>query len=151
MFTKLYGADLWGGWNGLFREMDLMQRQLKALAGADASWRPVPAAGVFPLLNFSENEESYFVRAEIPGVEPTDISISVTGKNLNLSGERKIPVENGASYHRRERKAGSFSRMLTLPGNVQPDKVEASFVNGVLTVALPKEESAKPRKIEVKS
>jgi len=68
----------------------------------------VPGAGVFPFINLSENKDSYFVRAEMPGLKADDISISVTGNNLSISGERKIASEGeNVRYHRREREAGA--------------------------------------------
>ena len=70
-------------------------------------------AGVFPLTNLSEDKENYYVRAELPGVKGDQLDIQVTGKNLAISGERKIAAEEeGARYHRREREAGTFSRMI---------------------------------------
>ncbi len=78
--------------------------------------------------------------------------ISVTGDTLTLSGERKLPEESeNASYHRREREAGSFSRVISLPTRLDVAKVKALAEDGVLTVVLPKAESAKPRQIAVKS
>ena len=80
------------------------------------------------------------------------MEISVTGDSLSISGERKIPEENkNAKYHRRERDAGKFSRIIALPSQVNTNKVEASTVDGILKVILPKSEAAKPKQITVKS
>jgi HSP20 family protein len=76
----------------------------------------------------------------------------VTANNLAISGERKIGAEEeGARYHRREREAGTFSRMIGLPGDIDPDKVDAKLENGILTVEVSKAEAAKPKQITVKS
>jgi HSP20 family protein len=100
----------------------------------------------------TEDQDNYYVRAELPGVKTDELGISVTGDTLTLSGERKLPEESEkASYHRREREAGSFSRVISLPTRLDVDKVKALAEDGVLTVVLPKAESAKPRQIAVKS
>jgi HSP20 family protein len=112
---------------------------------------PMPSAGVFPLINVTEDKENYYVRAELPGIKSDELDIQVTKDGISISGERKIPVEgNGVKYHRREREAGKFSRLINLPGEVDVNKVEASRKNGVLKVIIPKTEVAKPRQITVK-
>jgi HSP20 family protein len=111
-----------------------------------------PAAGVFPLMNVTEGQDNYYVRAELPGFEADDLDISVTGDTLSISGERKLPVEDEkARYHRREREAGRFSRIISLPAQMDTGKVEANCTDGVLTVVLPKAEAAKPKQITVKT
>ena len=110
------------------------------------------SAGVYPLINLTEDKDKYYVRAELPGVTGDALDIQVTGKNLAISGERKIAAEEeGARYHRREREAGTFSRMIGLPGEVDTDKVEARLENGILTILVPKAEIAKPKQISVSS
>src|SRR5262245_23670743 len=90
--------------------------------------------------------------AELPGVELKDLEIHVTGgKELTLKGERRPVAPEGGVWHRQERAFGAFTRTLTLPFAVDPDKVEARLENGVLTIQLAKHESAKPRKIAVKA
>jgi HSP20 family protein len=108
-------------------------------------------AGVFPLVNLTEDKDNYFVRAELPGLKAEELNIAVTGNNLSISGERKIPSEgDNVRYHRREREAGSFNRIVALPRDVEVDNVEAGLVDGVLTVIIPKAEEAKPKQIMVK-
>lgn len=107
-------------------------------------------SGVFPSINLTEDKDSYYVRAELPGMQSDELDIQITGKSLTISGERKIPEENNeARYHRRERDAGRFSRGLTLPGEINSDKVKASVKNGILTILIPKAEKAKPKQIKV--
>lgn len=140
-------------WRSPFEELERMRRQMDVLA--DSLSRGAvrePWAGVFPLMNVSEDKGNYYVRAELPGLKAEDLDISVTGNSLSIAGERKIPSEDEkATYHRREREAGSFNRMITLPTDVDTAKVEARCVDGVLTVVLPKSESAKPKQISVKA
>jgi len=110
-----------------------------------------PYAGVFPLINLTENKESFVIRAELPGVATGDLDIQATANSLSISGERRIPAENkDAGWHRREREAGKFSRMIALPSEIDPNKVDAGLVNGILTVTIPKAEIAKPRQIAVR-
>jgi HSP20 family protein len=106
---------------------------------------------VFPLINLSENKDSYVVRAEMPGLKADDLNISVAGNNLSISGERKIASEGqNVRYHRREREGGTFNRVVALPGEVDAGKVEAKHVDGILTVVIPKAEAAKPKQITVR-
>jgi HSP20 family protein len=110
------------------------------------------SAGVFPLINLTEDKDKYYVRAELPGVKGDELDIQVTGNNLAVSGERKIAAaEEGAQYHRREREAGTFSRMIGLPGEIDSNKVEANLENGILTVVVSKAEIAKPKQITISS
>jgi HSP20 family protein len=137
---------------GVFGELDRMRKDMERLFGglAGRSSRE-PTAGVFPLTNITEDSNNYYVRAELPGINGDELDISVTGEGLSISGERKIREEKeDARYHRREREAGKFSRMLSLPGQIDTKKVEASCADGMLTVVLPKAEAAKPRQISVK-
>lgn len=141
-------AGPWGGFEELGRMRRDMDRLFEGLVGSLRE----PTAGVFPLTNVTEDDDNYYVRAELPGMASDEIDISVTGDSLSISGERKIRSEKEeARYHRREREAGKFSRMIGLPGQIDTGKVEASCVDGVLTVVLPKAEAAKPKQIAVKS
>ena len=146
------------GWPTTWRErgfddLESIRRQMDRLFEGIAGW-PLrePTAGVFPLTNVTEDKDNYYVRAELPGMAAEEIEISMTGDALSISGERKIHAEEeGARYHRREREAVKFSRMISLPGQIDPEKAEASCTDGVLTVVVPKAAAAKPRQISVKS
>lgn len=133
-----------------WEELHRMRRQLDQMFEESPDQRV--SAGVFPLINLTEDRDKYYVRAELPGVKGDELDIQVTGKNLSISGERKIASEEeGARYHRREREAGTFSRVIGLPGDVDADKVEANLENGILSITVPKAEIAKPRQISVSS
>ena len=142
-----------GGWTSPFEELERMRRQMDWLTGGLLrGLSREPAAGVFPLMNVTEDKNNYYVRAELPGFKADELDISVTGDTLSISGERKLPVEDEkAQYHRQEREAGKFSRIVSLPAQVDTDKVEAHCADGVLTVVLPKTEAAKPKQITVKT
>ncbi|UCG20640.1 MAG: Hsp20/alpha crystallin family protein [Deltaproteobacteria bacterium] len=142
------------GWHrDPFSEMDRLRREMDRIAGAFAGGRGIaPGAGVFPALNMSEDDHNLYVRAELPGVAPENIEITTKENNLILKGERKIAAEGEkVSYHRRERDAGKFRRIISLPTRVDAEKVTAVCKNGVLTVILPKAAEAKPRQIAVES
>lgn len=141
------------GWVNPFQALDRLSREIDSLSGRQGStFAGMPLAGVFPLTNVTEDKDNYYVRAELPGLKADELDISVTGDSLSISGERKLPVEDqNAQYHRREREAGRFNRMISLPGQLDPDKVKASCTDGVLTVTLPKAEASKPRQISVKA
>jgi HSP20 family protein len=153
MFIRRLANLPTGDWRRPFEELDRMRHQLDRLF-EDPALRIFgqPSAKVFPLINLTEDKEHYYVRAELPGIRPEELEMSVTGDALTIAGERKIPAENkDAKYHRREREAGKFSRIISLPSQVDAAKVEARCVDGLLTVTLPKPETAKPKQISVKT
>jgi HSP20 family protein len=106
----------------------------------------------FPAVNITEDAENFYVRGELPGIKSEDLDVSVVEGGLLIRGERKLATEDKqANYHRREREAGFFRRMIALPARVDSAKVSAKVKNGVFTITLPKAEEAKPRKISVKT
>jgi len=103
-----------------------------------------------PALDVHEDKEKFTVNLELPGLKREDISVHLEDGSLIISGERKAETLNeGTEVHRQERYYGKFSRALTLPVAVAPDKVKASFKDGILSVTLPKAEEAKPKQIDV--
>jgi len=106
----------------------------------------------FPMLNLWEDADNVYAEAEMPGVKLGDVEVGVVGNELSIKGKRGGQSEDkGRTFHRQERWTGEFSRFVTLPTAVSAEKVEAVMKDGVLTVTLPKAESAKPRRIEVKT
>ena len=139
------------GWGGAFEDLERMRRDMDRLFYhvLGRTHRP-QTAGVFPLINLTENKDNYYVRAELPGVKAEELNISGSGRNLTLSGERQISAKGDkVNFHRREREGGSFNRIIALPGEIEVDQVEAALVDGVLTITVPKAEAAKPRNINV--
>jgi HSP20 family protein len=133
-------------------EVDRLRQEVDNLFGSFLSGTESSFSRVYPALNLSEKDNTLYVRAELPGVKPEDLDISVVEGRLLIGGERKIDVEEQkASYHRREREAGFFRRTIGLPVKVDTSKVAASMKNGILTITLPKSEEAKPKKITVKT
>jgi len=112
-----------------------------------------PFSGGFGLrINLAESDNDVIVTAELPGVDSEDIDIDVNGKTLTIHGEKKQEKENKKkNYHYVERNYGSFHRSIQLPSAADPNKVDANFKNGILTVTLQKRPDAKPKRIEVKT
>ena len=135
----------------IWREMDRFQRDMNRLLNQYTSptRRVAPS---YPAVNVWFNDEGLVVSAEMPGVKSDDLDINVQRDNLTISGilgSEELPEE--AVYHRKERGSGQFSRTIQMPFSVNPDKVEASFKQGVLTIRLPRVEAEKPKKIKIKS
>jgi HSP20 family protein len=151
LYRRLFNVPTWG-FGRTFREFDRLRREMDEVYGAlSGGTLPMPSAGVFPLSNLTEDNENYYVRAELPGIKSNELDIQVTTEGISISGEGKIPKEGeNVKYHRREREAGKFSRLINFPGKVDVNKVEASMENGMLKVTIPKSEDAKPRQITVK-
>lgn len=112
---------------------------------------PLAQTSFAPALDVTENKDSITVKAELPGIKVEDIDIAVENNVLAISGEKKEEQEEkGESFHHVERRYGMFRRNIPLPATVDPQKINATYKDGILRVTLPKTESAKPRKIEVK-
>lgn len=103
----------------------------------------------FPALNVWEQGDDFYAEAELPGLKSEDLDITVVGNELTLKGQRKEEPEQGNVSHRRERGVGTFTRVVRLPVDIDASKVQATLHDGVLTLKLPKAESAKARKIQV--
>jgi HSP20 family protein len=105
----------------------------------------------FPALNIWDDGQRICAEAEVPGFKMDDLEVSVVGNQLTIKGRREFSTEKDATYHRRERRTGEFTRTLTLPVEINAEKVEATLKDGVLTVVMPKSEAALARKIAVKT
>ena len=144
------------GWD-LFQEMDMLRREIdQAFRGVgrgtlNPSFLPGVGTGDYPRVNLSEDEESYYIEAVVPGLDPTDLDLNLMHGTLTLSGERKVDEKKGHTWHRHERGAGKFMRTIELPNSVDGAKVDAQYRNGILLITLPKQPSAKPKKISVRA
>lgn len=136
----------WNLLNNLQRE--LYNPEYNQLNDDDAS---VATANWAPSVDISEDDKAFTLLADIPGVEPKDIEISMEKGVLTIKGERQSEnVEEKENYRRVERQSGQFYRRFTLPDSADADKIEAKSVHGVLTVTIPKQEVAASRRIKVK-
>ena len=141
-------------WNPM-REMDTLHNRINRLFDGNffptssldddmslGSWRPV--------VDIYENEDAVVVKAELPGVDKKDIKVDLKDGVLTLSGERSHEKEvKEDNYYRKEREFGRFHRSFTVPAEIDPDKINAEFKDGVLKVEIPKPEEKKPKKIAV--
>jgi HSP20 family protein len=111
-----------------------------------------PGWALEPRLDLTESENEVTITTEVPGVEPKDVEISVSGDSLTIRGEKKQErEEKKRSYHSVERSFGSFQRTVRLPSSVDASKVDATYKNGILTVVLKKDPAARPKRIAVKT
>lgn len=107
--------------------------------------------GQYVPLDVAEGEHEYTIRAALPGIKPEEVDISVVGNVLTIRGEHKEEQEEKQrTWHHREIRYGRFERSVTLPTEVQAERAEATFKDGILTLRLPKAEAARPKRIQVK-
>lgn len=141
-----------------FNEIDALRREVekafevfRAPGGGRASFLPARSPRNYPLVNVAEDENAIVVEALAPGLDASRIQIQVLRNQLTVSGEKTATTTDvkGEDYHRSERATGRFVRTFTLPAEVDETKVAAEYANGILTITLPKAESAKPRQITV--
>jgi HSP20 family protein len=140
-----------------FRELDELQNRLSTIFGRAPVRKngekdeAMKVAEWAPLVDITEDEKEYLIKAELPEVKKEEVKVSVQDGVLTISGERKYEKEEkGKKYHRVERAYGSFARSFTLPDDADAEKVAGEFKDGILKVHVPKSEKAKPKKVEVK-
>lgn len=133
-------VDLWREMDGVFERFF-----------GDRGWPDRSMTREFvPALDVSENDGEFVVKAELPGIDPKEVDINLTGTLLTIKGEKKDEKEEkGDGFLRMERSYGRFSRSFQLPCEVQEDKIEAHYKNGVLDLKLPKAESAKRMSVKI--
>ena len=139
-----------------FRELEEVTEQLNRVFGRSLARREngkerLTVADWIPIVDISETENAYVIKAELPDVKKEDVKVTVQEGVLTIQGERKQErEEKGLKYHRVERSYGRFVRSFTLPDYVDDTKVKAEFKDGVLNLHLPKSEKTQPKAIEVK-
>lgn len=130
-----------------FLEMNRLQRQMNRLFDGY-----MDRSQEFPAVNVWSNGDQVVVTADVPGVEAKDVEITVTGSVLTMEGERKAEQPGAQdTLYRQERDSGKFVRSVRLPFEVENDKVEAHYRNGILHITLPRSEATKPRKIQIEA
>ena len=146
-----------GDWFADFEQLQDRIDELLSGRSATSSIRAVGRAGAFPALNVGTSAEALEIYAFAPGIDPKSIDVSVEKGILAISGERpangNAPAAKGGerNVYASERFAGKFRRVIALPEDAEPSRVEATYRNGVLKVVVPKRESSKPRQIPVSS
>ena len=147
MFDSLFGSfdtSLFGELRRLDSEMDQLFGRRSLPAGIRAMRR-----GTFPPINVGITPERVDVYLFAAGLDPKRLDISIQQNLLAVSGERKVPVDEAADYYRQERFDGEFRRVITLPDDVDPDRVEAKYRDGVLQITVQRREAVRPRQITV--
>ncbi len=139
------------------KDLEAFQRGLESFLGQsqlrqpEHQEEPMSTVDWSPLVDISENDREYLIKAELPDVKKEDVKVTAEAGALTIMGERKFEKEEKTSkYHRVERAYGKFGRSFSLPDNANPAKVSAEFKDGMLTVRLVKDEKAKPQQVEVK-
>lgn len=136
-----------------FGDFDQVRREMLRLLDAVAGETVGDVgSGVFPPINITQDDDNFYLRAEVPGIRPNELSITAVRNRVSLAGKREIQQEHErVSYHRKERAEGTFNRTVTLPTEVNAERVDAKYVDGILTLTLPKAEEARPRQIKVRT
>ncbi len=143
-------VDRWFPFFDVGKTLEEMDRMFGPL-GQPVGVRSVPR-GTFPAVNVYEQGDKVVLMAEIPGVKPEQLDLTVLGDSVTLKGERREEdLPDGERFYRRERPVGAFTRTVTLPEAINPDSVQAQYKDGVLKVRMEKAEQAKAKKITIKS
>jgi HSP20 family protein len=147
MFSRFGFPD-----SSLFSDLRRLEQELDDLVGGGTPWsggiRSLPP-GTFPAVNVGSTDDQVTVYVFAPGVDPKGLDIQLQQNVLSVSGQREAPAEKAATYYRQERFSGEFRRVLTLPDDVDPDKVEALYRDGIVQINVKRRESAKPRQIQI--
>jgi len=138
-----------------FRDLNILQDRMNRLfedagRGIRRSEEPASTTIWSPAVDIYETEGEIVVQAELPGMDRKDISLNLENNVLTIRGDRQFNKETKEdNYHRIERSYGGFSRSFSIPTTVDEDKIRADYKDGVLRIALPKKEQAKPKQIQI--
>jgi HSP20 family protein len=126
-----------------------LQRALERSLGSDWLRGSTAGTGSFPPINIFQQADDFVAIAELPGVSKDEINIQVQDKVIRISGRKTVQDEAASSAHRRERISGRFDRTITLPVQIDADRLQAEYQNGMLLLQIPRAESDKPRTIRI--
>ena len=145
-FNDRRGFPVFGASRGL--PVASLRRELDRLFG---DWERAPsfAGPSTPTVSVADTGEALTLRAELPGLGEKDVEVSVTANALTIKAARKVQAPEGYTAHRAERQGFSFTQSYELPARIDPDKVQASLKQGVLTLTLPKAVEAQPKRVTV--
>ncbi|HEX8739703.1 MAG TPA: Hsp20/alpha crystallin family protein [Casimicrobiaceae bacterium] len=142
----------WSGFDiSLFDELRRLESEVDRLFSRPTSPSGIRAMrrGTFPPINVGATPDRVDVYLFAAGLDPKRLDISIQQNLLAVSGERKVPVDEAANYYRQERFDGEFRRVITLPDDVDPNRVEARYRDGVLQITVQRREAVRPRQITV--
>ena len=147
----MFGSLFSGFDTSLFDEFRRLESEMDQLFGRGSLPAGIRAMrrGTFPPINVGATPERVDVYLFAAGLDPKSLDISIQQNLLAVSGERKVPVDEAADYYRQERFDGEFRRVITLPDDVDPDRVDAKYRDGVLQITVQRREAARPRQISV--
>lgn len=138
--------------SSVFDELWRLQQEVDDLFGSWSSplgIRSLPP-GSFPAINVGQTSEGVDVYLFAPGIDPKSLDLAIQQNLLTVSGKREVKVQDEASYYRQERFSGEFRRVISLPEDVDPERVQAKYVDGIVQIGVQRRESARPRQIEIK-
>ena len=125
------------------------QEAVDALRASSWLEQSVSGGGAFPPLNVFRKGEDVVIIAELPGIRKTDLQIQVKDNTIRIAGKKNVDYSEKASLHRRERLSGEFDRAVTIPVQIDTDRVKAEYRNGMLALFLPRAERDKPKSIKI--
>jgi HSP20 family protein len=137
--------------SSVFDELWRLQQEVDELFGSWSSplgIRSLPR-GSFPAVNVGQTPERVDVYLFAPGIDPKTLDISMQQNLLTIAGKREIKADEEADYYRQERFGGEFRRVISLPEDVDPERVQAKYVDGIVQIGVQRRESARPRQIEI--
>lgn len=138
--------------NPLFAQFRRLEQELDEVFGTSTPWtggiRSLPP-GTFPEINVGGSDESVTVYLFAPGIDPKRLEISIQQNLLTVQGQREVTTHPQGTYYRRERFEGAFRRVISLPEDVDPDKVEATYRDGIVQISVRRREAARPRQIKI--
>lgn len=139
--------------NRMRREMDQVFHGLTGRRGFGTVVRPRIGQQCYPPVNLRSDEDNIYAEATLPGIDPAELELTVEQNVLTISGNRQVSEEPSDKivWHRRERGLGKFHRTIELPVDVKADEVRAEYVNGILSITLPKAEAAKPTRVAIEA
>jgi len=148
MFGNIYSDS------PLLAQLRRFEQEIDDVFGDATSWtggiRSLPP-GTFPAINVGSTDHEVTVYLFAPGIDASKLDISIQQNVLTVSGERAIARDDDATYYRRERAEGDFRRVISLPDDVDPEKVAASYRDGIVQIVARRRESAKPRQISIRT
>jgi len=143
------GAHMITAFADPFEALLNLQRELDARLASDWLQDLTTSRGPFPPINVFQQGDDILAIIELPGIDSNDLQIQAKENTIRISGKKSVVYPNRVSVHRRERVFGEFDRTLTLPVNLDPDRVKAEYRDGILALFLPRAESDKPRTIKI--
>jgi HSP20 family protein len=137
--------------SSVFDELWRLQQEVDELFGGWGSPSGIRSAprGSFPAVNVGQTPEGVQVYLFAPGIDPKSLDISIQQNLLTVSGKRELRADQEAAYYRQERFSGEFRRVISLPEDVDPERVQAKYVDGIVQIGVRRRESARPRQIEI--